>query len=495
MPLGTTTLAGKVNPLAVVSERDFVAALNDRQNKCLEELTAEADEIQQKFLAASAAKNPDGTDVNLGQIQAFGTGTASEIAGRMMEANAVLAACNELIANKQSALEMLAAAETIAQDGGSRRPLLDLEALQRFSDQSQAGTRLRAPYDLGEAFVKAASEQGWQFGGRGKQNNVVSTLPMPGLRYPQLTLPGQLPGTDPTRLVPQMATFSSGGGAPAWHEIGIHGRDTSEGLIVEVWPTIRKFPVMQESISYLKETTRISEANVAAEGAAAAEGTLVYVEKKLMTTRISVFLPVTEDALRDVYQVYELINFSLLNAVLEKCEQQFLWGTGSSNQWMGITDDTAVLSHDLDRDDATGKEPKDALMDLVRAATKVRVDGQAIATDVAMHPNLWLGCMLATNANGGQLYLGNPADGFKPAAWGLRVLQTTNGITWDDGNVVGVVYARPYVSVGVHQGLQVEMGDNSDDFRKYKHSFRAAIWGNVKSPRPKAVCKLSWPGD
>ncbi len=180
------------------------------------------------------------------------------------------------------------------------------------------------------------------------------------------------------------------------------------------------------TIEYLEETTFTNAAAVRAEGAAAAESTLVF-DRKVTTVRsVSHFLPVTNEMLEDVGQAQSYVDGRLRLGLALAHEDQLLNGTGVAPNVQGIYTHASLHAAQARGADSNA----DAVFKQIMA---LATDSFIFPDGIVINPSNWQTIVLAKDGNG-QYYGQGPFSPVQvPVLWGLPasvtpVITATNAL-------------------------------------------------------------------
>jgi HK97 family phage major capsid protein len=247
---------------------------------------------------------------------------------------------------------------------------------------------------------------------------------------------------------------------------------------IQALDLIPAFPIGQNSVVYMEETTRTHASAEKAEGVAYAESTFELTERTSSVRKITDSLPVTDEQLEDELQVAAYIDQRLRFGVRQRLDTQVIAGDGNAPNLRGILNTSNVQSQ------AKSTDPTfDAIH---KAITKVRFTGRAFPNAVLLHPNDWEAIRLTRTADG--LYiLGNPSEAGPMTLFGLPValgdVETENtGLVGDFANFCAL-YTR--------RGIDVQSGFVNDDFSKGRRTLRADMRAAFVVFRPAAFCKVT----
>lgn len=246
--------------------------------------------------------------------------------------------------------------------------------------------------------------------------------------------------------------------------------------LLDLIPTV---PTGQAAITYMEETTFTNAAAETAEGATKPEAALALTERPSPVRKIPVWIPVTDETLEDTPRVMAYLNNRLPFMVYQRLEGQIIAGNGTAPNLRGVLNTAGIQTQ------AKGTDPvPDAVL---KAATKVRVVGQAMPDAAVFHPYDWQDIRLLRTADGIYIW-GNPSEAGPPFIWGLRALQVqamteNTAVVGDWGN---------FSELAMRKGMTVKVSDShADFFVTNKQAVRAEIRAAVTFYRPAAFCSVT----
>lgn len=211
-----------------------------------------------------------------------------------------------------------------------------------------------------------------------------------------------------------------------------------------------------DAIEYPIEGTWTNNAAVVAEATATSGGTGAKPESDFNFTTgsttvktIAHWVAVTRQALADVGFLRTYIDNFLRYGLDEELEDQILNGSGSGNNFTGITNTSGTQ---------TQPYTTDLLTTLRQARTKVRVGGRAMPTAYVMHPNDWEDIDLLQD-NEARYYFGGPSVLGTPRLWGLPVVESE---AMTEGAAVVADWRRAVLLD--REQVQILVSDSHSDF-------------------------------
>jgi HK97 family phage major capsid protein len=251
---------------------------------------------------------------------------------------------------------------------------------------------------------------------------------------------------------------SAGLVAPQYDTV-IQGPPRQNLLIRDLIPTT---PVTGQSFTYFRELLHTLGAGMVAEGAAKPTSNVTFEQVTDIIKKIAVWMPVTDEALDDVPQLYSYIQ-ELLRYDLElKREGQLLKGDGIGNNLNGIMTQATAFDNDLTK--AT-----DTAIDTVRRAIyQARKQSKLPADAVVMSDLDWMNIEL--QKDGENRYLFANLQGLStPILWGRPVVASDS---MDEGD--GATTGGEFLTGSFQQGARIydrmaftiKVGMINDDFIK-----------------------------
>jgi len=236
----------------------------------------------------------------------------------------------------------------------------------------------------------------------------------------------------------------------------------------------------QAAILYMEETTFTNNAAERSEGANnAGEAALALTERTANVRQIPVWIPVTQEQMRDVPYIQGYVNNRLTLMLRQRLSSQLLTGDGNAPNLGGILANANIQTQALGADTVP-----DAIY---KAMTNVRVTGRAEPNAVVLHPNDWQGIRLLKTTDGVYIW-GSPADAGPERIWGLPVIQDSaetenTGLVGDFAN---------YCELVMRQDIEFEMTDSHASlFIQYTLAIRAALRAAFPIYRPAAFCSVT----
>lgn len=239
----------------------------------------------------------------------------------------------------------------------------------------------------------------------------------------------------------------------------IQGAPRQNLLIRDLIPTT---PVTGTSFTYFKELLHTMGAGMVAEGMAKPSSNVTFEQVTDIVKKIAVWMPVTDEALDDVPQLYSYIQ-ELLRYDLElKREGQLLKGDGTGNNLNGIMTQATVFDPDLSK--AT-----DTAIDTVRRAIyQARKQSKLAADAVVMSDLDWMNIELQKDGENRYLFA-NLQGLVTPVLWG-RPIVASDSMDEGDGSTTGGEFLTGSFQQGARiydrMGFTIKVGMINDDFIK-----------------------------
>lgn len=246
--------------------------------------------------------------------------------------------------------------------------------------------------------------------------------------------------------------------APQYDPV-IQGAPRQNLLIRDLIPTT---PVTGTSFTYFKELLHTMGAGMVAEGMAKPTSNVTFEQVTDIVKKIAVWMPVTDEALDDVPQLYSYIQ-ELLRYDLElKREGQLLKGDGTGNNLNGIMTQATVFDPDLSK--AT-----DTAIDTVRRAIyQARKQSKLAADAVVMSDLDWMNIELQKDGENRYLFA-NLQGLVTPVLWG-RPIVASDSMDEGDGSTTGGEFLTGSFQQGARiydrMGFTIKVGMINDDFIK-----------------------------
>lgn len=251
---------------------------------------------------------------------------------------------------------------------------------------------------------------------------------------------------------------SAGLVAPQYDTV-IQGAPRQNLLIRDLIPTT---PVTGQSFTYFRELLHTLGAGMVAEGAAKPTSNVTFEQVTDIVKKIAVWMPVTDEALDDVPQLYSYIQ-ELLRFDLElKREGQLLKGDGLGNNLNGIMTQATVFNAALTK-------ASDTAIDTVRRAIyQARKQSKLPADAVVMSDLDWMNIELQKDGENRYLFA-NLQGLVTPVLWG-RPIVASDSMDEGDGETTGGEFLTGSFQQGARiydrMSFTIKVGMINDDFIK-----------------------------
>jgi HK97 family phage major capsid protein len=251
---------------------------------------------------------------------------------------------------------------------------------------------------------------------------------------------------------------SSGLVAPQYDPV-IQGAPRQNLLIRDLIPTT---PVTGQAFTYFRELLHTLGAGMVPEGGAKPTSNVTFEQVTDTIKKIAVWMPVTDEALDDVPQLYSYIQ-ELLRFDLElKREGQLLKGDGIGNNLNGIMTQATVFDPDLSK-------ASDTAIDTVRRAIyQARKQSKLPADAVVMSDLDWMNIELQKDGENRYLFA-NLQGLVTPVLWG-RPIVASDSMDEGDGATTGGEFLTGSFQQGARiydrMGFTIKVGMINDDFIK-----------------------------
>lgn len=253
---------------------------------------------------------------------------------------------------------------------------------------------------------------------------------------------------------------------------------TSAGIVAPVYdPVIQDAPRQElkirdlipvtpvtagNSFTYFKEKLHTLGAGMVAEGAAKPQSNVTFDSVTDMIKKIAVWMPVTDEALDDVPQLYSYIQ-ELLRYDLKLAEEgQILKGDGSGNNLNGLMTQATAF------DTALSKTGDTAIDTIRRAIYQVRKQSKRGADAVVMTELDWMNIELQKDGENRYLFA-NLQGLVMPVLWG-RPIVASDSMDEGDGSTTGGEFLTGSFAQGARiydrMAYTFKVGMINDDFVK-----------------------------
>lgn len=221
-------------------------------------------------------------------------------------------------------------------------------------------------------------------------------------------------------------------------------------------------PTTSTSFTYFKENVHTRGAAPVAEGAAKPSSNVTFTTVTDTVKKLAVWMPVTDEALDDVPQLYSyIVELERYDLKLEE-ETQILKGDGTGNNLNGIMTQASSFNAALSKADDT------AIDTVRRAIYQVRTQSKRSADAVVMSDLDWMNIELQKDAE--KRYLFANLQGLAtPILWGRPVV-SSDSMDEGDGETEGGEFLVGSFSQGARiydrMAFTVKVGWINDDFIK-----------------------------
>ena len=256
----------------------------------------------------------------------------------------------------------------------------------------------------------------------------------------------------------EVKVTSAGLVAPQYDPV-IQGAPRQNLLIRDLIPTT---PVTGQAFAYYRELLHTLGAGMVPEGGAKPTSNVTFEQVTDTIKKIAVWMPVTDEALDDVPQLYSYIQ-ELLRFDLElKREGQLLKGDGTGNNLNGIMTQATVF------DPALSKATDTAIDTVRRAIYQARKQSKLPADAVVMSDLDWMNIELQKDGENRYLFA-NLQGLVTPVLWG-RPIVASDSMDEGDGETTGGEFLTGSFQQGARiydrMGFTIKVGMINDDFIK-----------------------------
>jgi len=219
-------------------------------------------------------------------------------------------------------------------------------------------------------------------------------------------------------------------------------------------------PVTGTSFTYFKELLHTLGAGMVAEGGLKPTSSVTFEPKTDNVKKIAVWMPITDEALDDVPQLYAYIQ-ELLRYDLKLTEEgQILKGDGAGQNLNGVMTQATIF-------DAALSKAGDTAIDTVRRAIyQVRKQSKRAADAVVMSDLDWMNIELQKDADNRYLFA-NLQGLVTPILWGRPVV-ASDSMDEGDGDAIGGEFLTGSFAQGARiydrMAFTIKVGMINDDF-------------------------------
>jgi HK97 family phage major capsid protein len=316
------------------------------------------------------------------------------------------------------------------------------KVIDQVQDLEQKGVKLRGKTSEGKSFIELI-----------KGNDKYQALTSKSQSVAEI----EITKSDMASMSETKVT-SAGLVAPQYDPV-IQGAPRQNLLIRDLIPTT---PVTGQSFTYFRELLHTLGAGMVPEGGAKPTSNVTFEQVTDIIKKIAVWMPVTDEALDDVPQLYSYIQ-ELLRYDLElKREGQLLKGDGTGNNLNGIMTQATVYNAALTK-------ANDTAIDTVRRAIyQARKQSKLPADAVVMSDLDWMNIELQKDADNRYLFA-NLQGLVTPVLWGRPVV-ASDSMDEGDGSTTGGEFLTGSFQQGARiydrMGFTIKVGMINDDFIK-----------------------------
>ena len=262
---------------------------------------------------------------------------------------------------------------------------------------------------------------------------------------------------------------------------------------------VPRIPVDRLKFDWSLQTTATNAASTPAEGAAAAESTIVWTKQAVTLKRVRTILPVTDDVLTSEPLLNSLLQTDLAQFIRAKTSSQIAVGTGASNQLSGF----GLSRTNLDNltvnigTPGTNKDAAGNIIDAVSEAITKITNNEGAPTAVWIKPEAFQVLRDArtqiTAAIPGPYLYQHPADAAPPRIHGVPVVMARELPTYAATSRIAIVgdFAR-FSRLFTMGDVMVQMTDShAATFADWETMMRAGIWAEFSVTRDEAFVTLT----
>lgn len=237
-----------------------------------------------------------------------------------------------------------------------------------------------------------------------------------------------------------------------------------------VWNVLPSFQLANPTVTYRKETSHTNNAAATTEGSRISSASVFAASLQTDSIEnVAGYFKISEQEMRSRPDIMEVMTFFANRDLGIAVEQEVLTGSGSAPHLNGIyTQATGSYAKVATNPDGSSQTDIDAL---AFAWLKLRVNGVCVPDTCIVYPNQFLPIRLTKDALGN--YIFGPPSEDKPEVYvfGIRLLQSLYAV--DTQALMGDF--RSYYSLGIYQGINVELGFDGNDFTSYERTLRFSI--------------------
>lgn len=138
-------------------------------------------------------------------------------------------------------------------------------------------------------------------------------------------------------------------------------------------------PTSSDPHKYMEETTYTNAAAEVAEGGTYPEASFAYTERSVDVSKVTTWLPITDEELEDVDGLAEHLSGRLEFAARQRLELQMLVGNGTAPNMRGILNTVGIQTQ--------AKGADTVPVAIRKGITKVRVPGYGVPNAMLLHPS------------------------------------------------------------------------------------------------------------
>jgi HK97 family phage major capsid protein len=346
------------------------------------------------------------------------------------------------------------------------------------------GPRIVGYVSAGELAASSDTYRAWAKSGGPSSHAGWATVELPGLKGRFVPLTGEQrkaveAAQRETKAVPTLGT-----GVIDAQRIADVVRVTEQDQL-RLRDVINVSQTNSNAVEYMRMTSYTRAAAPVAESGAKPEATMAFDVETATVRTIAVWMPVTEQMLMDAPQVQNAINTELLYDLDKVLEEQIMYGSGSGQNFAGITNDTDVAAVRVVSGDTN-------LDKIRRAVTDVRRAGYS-PNAVVIDPIDWEGIELLKGTDDRYVWA-IVRDELGPRVWSLRVVETiaaeeNAGNTTEERNIVVGDFIRG-ATLWDRMQAQVAIGWINAQFTSNQRTIRAELRAAFAVRRPKAFIKI-----
>jgi len=252
--------------------------------------------------------------------------------------------------------------------------------------------------------------------------------------------------------------------------------------VIDLIPVVR---TNQQAYVFMRQTTRTNSAAEIAESTngslqSAAESAFAWTQITETLRKINHFVPVTDEQLKFVEGMEDLLRQDMRSGVRERLSSQILNGDGSAPNIEGFYD----AGRDSNQVDATAMNLATALAEAIEDC---QVTGFANPDAHVVHPTDWWKWK-RTTTNDGIFINGHPAEQGPQTSWGLPVVLTTESAA---GSALTGAFQQ-YSRLAVFGDVEVQMSsEHASYFIQGVKAIKAEIYATLAVLRETAFTEVT----